>query len=111
MRVGFFRAYGVLTLLLSPGAFAMSDNDLGRFVLFAAVVVVGWGLIFLRKWAALYFSVPLFCYGVLVILEAIPAIPFPYNLLGMAYGVSLMLPLVVTVRIWRQLVWGGRWFF
>ena len=111
MRVGFFRAYGVLTLLLSPGAFAMSDNDLGRFALFGAVVVVGFGLIFLRKWAAIYFSVPLFCYGVLVVLEAIAAIAFPYNLLGMAYGVSLMLPLIVTIRIWRQLVWGGKWFF
>ena len=110
MRVGFFRAYGVLTLLLSPGAFAMSNNDLGRFALFAAVFVVGWGLIFLRKWAALYFSVPLFCYGVLIALESIPANPFPYNLLGMAYGASLMLPLVVTIRIWRQLVWGGKWY-
>ena len=111
MRIGFFRAYGVLTLLLSPGAFSMSDNDLGRFTLFAAVIVIGWGLIFLRKWAALYFSVPLFFYGALVVLEAIREIPFPYNLLGMAYGASFMLPLVVTIRIWPRLVWGGRWFF
>jgi hypothetical protein len=111
MRVGFFKAYGVLTLLLSPGAFAMSDNDLGRFVLFAAVSAVGFGLIYLRKWAAIYFSAPLFCYGILIVLEAIPQEPFPFNLLGMAYGASLMLPLVVTIRIWDRLVWGGKWFF
>lgn len=111
MRLGFFRAYGVLTLLLSPFAPSLSDNVLGRLVLFAAVIVVGLGLIFLRKWAALYFSVPLFCYGILIALEAIREIPFPFNFLGMAYGVSLMLPLFVTVRIWRQLVWGGKWFF
>ncbi|HEU4509666.1 MAG TPA: hypothetical protein VFR78_15580 [Pyrinomonadaceae bacterium] len=111
MRLGFFKAYGVLTLFLSPGAFAMSDNDFGRMVLFAAVVLLGSGLIFLRKWAALYFSVPLFYYGVLIVLEAIPEIPFPYNLLGMAYGASLMFPLIVTILIWRQLVWRGKWFF
>jgi hypothetical protein len=111
MRLGFFKAYGVLTLLLSPGAFAMSDEHIGRLALFAAVVVLGSGLIFLRKWAAIYFSVPLFSYGVLVVLEAIPQITFPFNLLGMAYGVSLMLPLFVTIRIWRRLVWGGKWFF
>ena len=111
MRIGFFRAYGVLTLLQSPGAFWLSDNDVGRFALFAVVNVIGWGLIFLRKWAALYFSVPLFCYGVLVVLESIPGLAFPYNLLGRAYGASLMLALIVTIRIWPRLVWGGRLFF
>lgn len=111
MRVGFFRAYGVLMLILSPGAFAMRENDAGRLVMFSVVVVIGLGLIFLRKWAAVYFSVPLFCYGIFIVLKSIPEIPFPYNLLGMAYGASLMLPLIVTILIWRRLVWGGKWFF
>jgi hypothetical protein len=110
MRLGFFKAYGVLTLFLSSCAPELSDDVFRRFILFAAVMVVGFGLICLRKWAALYFSVPLFCYGVLVVLESIPWIPFPFNLLGMAYGVSLMLPLFVTIRIWPRLVWGGKWF-
>jgi hypothetical protein len=108
MQPGFFRAFGLVTLLLSPFALAAPGKS---FVLFAAVVVVGLGLLFLRKWAALYFSVPLFGYGIWIALWAITKDPFPLNLLIMAYSVSLMLPLFVTIRIWRQLVWRGKWFF
>lgn len=110
MRVGFFRAYGVLTLLLSPGALGMTTNDLSALVLCSAVIVVGVGLLFLRKWAALYFSVPLFCYGVWIFFSSIEAEPFPGNLLVMVYSFSLMLPLFVTIRIWPHLVWGGKWY-
>lgn len=59
----------------------------------------------------LYFSVPLFCYGIWIALTAIPQNPFPFNLMVMAYSFLLMLPLFVTIRIWPQLVWRGRWFF
>ena len=110
MRLGFFRAYGVLTLLLSPGALGVTQNNLSRLVLFFAVIVIGLGLLCLRKWAAFYFSVPLFCYGAWIFLGVIEEVAFPGNLLAMAYGGSLMLPLIVTIRIWPQLVWGGKWY-
>lgn len=111
MRVGFFRAFGVLTLLLSPCAFSGRGSDFGAFVLFAAVVVIGVGLIYLRKWAAIYFSVSLFGYGLWMALRGIQEVEFPFNLLVMAYGVSQMLPLFVTIRIWPHLTWRGKWFF
>jgi hypothetical protein len=75
------------------------------------VTLVGFGLLFLRKWAAIYFSVPLFCFGAWLALTSIEPIPFPFNLCYMCLGVSLMLPLIVTVRVWSQLSWGGKWFF
>jgi hypothetical protein len=108
MRPRFFRLFGGLTLLLSPLVLAAPGKSL---VLFAAVVVVGVGLLFLRKWAALYFSVPLFGFGSWIALSTITMDPFPSNLLVMVYSVSLMLPLVITIRVWRQLVWRGKWFF
>jgi hypothetical protein len=104
MRVGFFKSFGVLTLLLSPIL-------IGSLVLFSAVIVVGFGLIFLRKWAALYFSVPLFCFGIWLALSSIRKEPFPSNLLVMVYSLSLMFPLFVTIQVWPRLTWRGKWFF
>jgi hypothetical protein len=120
MRPVFFKALGVATLfanaLLFPTAIELivdqpSDHTYRGLIAFSAVSFVGIGLIFLRKWAALYFSVPLFCFGFSIVLTAIPEVTFPFNLLAMCEGISLMLPLVVTFRVWRQLTWGGKWFF
>jgi hypothetical protein len=68
------------------------------------------GLLCLRKWAALYFSIPLFCFGLWLFVTSIERIRFPWNLLYMAEGVSLTLPLMVTIRVWSQLSWGKRFF-
>ena len=123
MRVGFFRAFGVIVLLLdSPLLLSEVSNicltlevpspvELGSLVVFGFVAVVGVGLLFLRRWAALYFSVPLFWYGLSIALSSIEPFPFPWNLLWMAHGISLMLPLVVTYRVWSQLSWSGKWYF
>ena len=80
-------------------------------VAFLVVTTVGTGLLFLRKWAAIYFSLPLFFLGVWLAWSSIEQVSFPFNLLCMCEGISLMLPLVVTILIWPQLTGGGRWFF
>lgn len=117
MSRNYFRAYGALTLLLNPAIFAdtffrahTQTQFLRGFFLMAAVEVVGFGLAFLRKWAALYFSIPLFWFGVRQVFVSTYAVVFPLNLIAMLLGVSLMLPLIVTIRIWKQLTWGGRFF-
>ena len=114
----YFAAYGVVTLLLSPLVFPISVHTsepslaliMRGLVLTLATVLVGFGLIFLRKWAALYFSLPLFAYGIAEAFCSIKEVTFPYNLLVMMHGMSLTLPLVVTIRIWKQLTWGRRFF-
>ena len=117
METAFFQAIGVLVLAVStPLLFIAADlmAETGwpprRFVLVAFAIIIGVGLLNLRKWAALYFSVPLFLVGVSWVLGSIEAIPFPWNLLFMAEGVSLMLPLFITIRAWSQLSWGGKWY-
>jgi hypothetical protein len=104
-------------LLLNPAIFAdtfvraLTPAQVVRgFVLMAAVEVVGFGLAFLRKWAALYFSIPLFCFGVRQVFVSTYAVAFPLNLIAMLLGVSLTLPLVVTIRMWKQLTWGRTFF-
>ena len=117
MNRNYFRAYGALTLLVNPALFAdtflrtqTQTQFLRGFFLLAAVEVVGFGLAFLRKWAALYFSIPLFCLGVRQVFVSTYAVAFPLNLAAMLLGFSLMLPLIVTIRIWKQLTWGRTFF-
>jgi len=117
MSRNYFRAYGALTLLLNPAIFAdtflraqTQTQFLRGFFLMVAVEVVGFGLAFLRRWAALYFSIPLFCLGVRQVFISTYAVVFPRNLAAMLLGFSLMLPLIVTIRIWKQLTWGRRFF-
>jgi len=113
-----FAAFGVVTLLLSPLVYPITVHTsepslalvMRGIVLSSATWLVGFGLIFRRKWAALYFSLPLFAYGVAEAFCSIKEVRFPYNLLVMMHGISLTLPLVVTVRIWKQLTWGRRFF-
>ena len=122
MKANYFRSFGVLTLLFDLVLFFFAIDALSNvasrpgpsvrmLVSFIAVTMVGFGLLFLRKWAAVYFSLPLFLFGLWIFLTSIEQVPFPYNLLYMCEGLSLMLPLVVTVRIWPKLTSGGKCFF
>ena len=117
MSRNYFRAYGALTLLLGPAQLgdtllrAQTQTQFLRWLfLLTAVEVVGFGLAFLRKWAALYFSIPLFWLGIQQVFISIYAVAFPLNLIAMLLGFSFMLPLIVTIRIWKQLTWGRRFF-
>jgi hypothetical protein len=121
MRPDFFKAFGVALLLSLPvlpsfiSDFPFIGDEPGQesrtLVVIGFGILIGVGLLRLRKWAAIYFSVPLFCYGLWLALSSIEPIPFPWNLFYVCEGISLMLPLIVTVRVWSQLSWGGKWFF
>ena len=101
-------AVGVIDRYLSP--LPVGAAWFRHLLLTAVTILVGCGMIGLRKWAALYFSLPLFCLGVWEFFNSIPAVTFPYNLLLMAHALSLTLPLVVTILAWKQLTWGRRFF-
>ncbi len=122
MRLSFFRAYGVLTLFLSltglwvsvlavVSSESVGSQEIRMLVASGFATVVGFGLLFLRRWAAIYFSAPLFYYGVSTALGSVEQFPFPVNLFWMCEGVGLMLPLFVTIRVWPLLSPGGKWFF
>lgn len=117
MSRNYLRVLGALTLLVNPAMFTgifslklMQMQFLREFFLMAVVEVVGFGLAFLRKWAALYFSIPLFCFGIRHAFVSIYEVAFPLNLFAMLYGISMTVPLIVTIRIWKELTWGRRFF-
>jgi hypothetical protein len=120
--MAFFRAFGIVVLLIDlpilavtiaeiSFALKVSQHQLRWLVGTGFAWLVGLGLLGLRKWAALYFSIPLFCFGGWVFVSSIEPIRFPWNLFYMAEGLSLMLRLIVTLRVWSRLSWGGKSFF
>lgn len=110
------RAFGVAVLIFSVPTFGqylfkaivehkLEPSESTRFLFFTFATVVGAGLICLRKWAAVFFSLPMFGYGLWLVLSSVERFPFPLNLFWMCLGGSLTLPLIVTIRIWSQLSW------
>src|SRR6266851_1284242 len=67
----------------------------------AALLLIGVGLIRLRRWAALLASV----------LAVYVAIDFKGTGegLGVALTLGLLTPLLLTVVFWRDMVWGDKW--
>jgi hypothetical protein len=123
MRLAFFKAFGIVVLLIDLPLLTAAIAEISFYskipspshirwtVAVGFAWFVGLGLLGLRKWAALYFSIPLFCFGLWLALTSIEPIRFPWNLFYMAEGVSLMMPLAITIRLWSRLSWGGKWFF
>jgi hypothetical protein len=114
-----FAAFGIVTLFLSPVVWTfaieatapLSAIQTLRMVFLLAVgMLVGVGLLCRRKWAALYFSLPLFVCGIHEAFFSIEQVTFPYNLLFMSHGLSLTLPLVIAICIWKNLTCGNRFF-
>jgi len=78
------------------------------------IATIGAGLIYLRKWAAFYFSLFLFFCGSWVLWGFVTQIEnnsFGWNLIWLCEGVSLLLPALITKRLWSQMSWRGKWFF
>jgi hypothetical protein len=78
----------------------------------ASLAVVGWGLMYLRKWAALVFSAVTACLAFESIREGIRGSFRPslgdWYWLCFAYALVLFCPAVLTVRCWRYLTWSAK---
>ena len=118
------RALGVLTLLsegavlfalFGPRAIMHGPLPLGVLirvaVFFFAITAVGVGLLGLRKWAALYFSLACISFAIWLFFGSIWFVPFPWNLINMTVAVLPVALTIVIVRSWSIMSWRGNWFF
>ena len=116
-----FRLFGVLTLLYAVGlalpvyanryARQNGGHDLSGLTMFIyPVVPIGIGLLFLRKWAAILFSLPLLAIAVWTIVGSILDVAFPYMIINFLFALMLMIPAAITVNHWSELKWKGKWF-
>jgi len=67
--------------------------------------VIGVGLIRLRKWAAILFSVATLACAMWLTIGSILHVPKPYMFYNVAFGAVFVIPTVVTTTCWRLLAW------
>lgn len=104
----------LLVLVLPAGhsslhALPFTPAVIGRLLFFAvALSVLGLGLIGLRKWAALVFSLVALYGSFWAFTGAIHIVPWSWNGIELSWGLFLVSPSVFTVRYWRTLVWRAK---
>jgi len=82
---------------------------LGWGIMAASFIAVGVGLLCLRKWAALAFSLLTAACAVLFITQAVRGMTHPISgradWLGFPFGFLLLIPSVITLKAWHSLSW------
>lgn len=102
---------GVLVLLYAPSPNECHPDPtpphaslrLAAFV--AAATAVGFGLLYLRKWAAVAFAVASSSLGAWLLASPLRGVP-PWTLINPAIGVALIFSAAVVIRHWPLLSWG-----
>jgi hypothetical protein len=80
-----------------------------RLAAFAvAATAVGFGLLYLRKWAAAIFAVVSTLVGAWLMASLLRGVPYPWTLINLAIGAALLFPAAVVLRYWSLLSWGRR---
>lgn len=67
----------------------------------------GIGLILMRRWAAIPFSIMFACVALDLIIGSIVYVPLPYTIINILLGLLMLLPLMATILGWNQLKWRG----
>jgi hypothetical protein len=123
MSTAAIRAFGVFTFVFEAFilfAFMSQGARLGPLTLPAliyisflcfVVTLIGVGLLFLRKWAAIFFSLALVILPTWFTLDAIGESPAGFFVMMLAVAIVLILPIVIIIRSWGLLSWRGRWLF
>jgi hypothetical protein len=72
-----------------------------------AFTLLGLGLIYRRKWAALVLSLLTLYWAFLAFEQALrpSSIPGEWTWVGYCFGILLFIPTIMTARYWRVLVW------
>jgi hypothetical protein len=123
MKTAWCKVFGILLLLFEasmlamlalPRVRALGPLDTAALIRISistfSTIAVGIGLLYRRKWAALYFSLALSSIALWLIIASILYVPFPWNLVNITTGVILLLPPIAVIGSWSELTWGGRWY-
>ena len=79
-------------------------------VFLSAATLIGIGLLFLRKWAAIVFSLALVSIPIWNTVGSLGKAPFGWSLMVLGSTIVLVIPVIIVIRSWSLLSWGGKWF-
>ena len=68
-------------------------------------LVTGIGLRAERKWAAVLFAVPCHLTGIFLVAGSLWKVPFPWMLINIGFGGSLLYAATMLMKEWRLLRW------
>ena len=109
-------AFGALVVFGSIGPREWSFGPPPKARLIAGLVfmivttMVGVGLLLLRKWAALLFSLALVGFPIWIGIDWFGEVPIGVYAMLLAVVLVLVLPIIIIVRSWRLLSWRGKSF-
>ncbi|HEY2866413.1 MAG TPA: hypothetical protein VGJ02_04925 [Pyrinomonadaceae bacterium] len=95
--------------LMAEGPLTRADI-IRLFTFYFLTTVVGAGLLFSRRWAAVMMSAATTIWGLWLIIGSILEVPFPFLLINISIGIVAMAPLLVTIAFWASLRSGGRFY-
>ena len=122
MSAAAIRAFGVITFVLEAAILLVRISQRSRFgpvtlravisisVFFFAATLIGVGLLFLRKWAAIVFSLALVALPIWNTVDTLGKAPIAWNLMVLVSAIVLVMPVIIIIRCWSLLSWGGEWF-
>jgi hypothetical protein len=73
----------------------------------AGLILIGLGLLALRKWAALIFSLLTLYLAFWTFNDAIHSVPWSRDGIGYWFSLLLITPIAMTLKFWRTLTWHG----
>jgi hypothetical protein len=79
-------------------------------LVFLVAAVLGSGLLFLRRWAAIYISL-FSTYWALEIYRLSYSEQIEVGVAGVSTSILLMVPAVATIKYWKSLTKGGKHYF
>lgn len=117
-----FQVMGWLLLAYAAGMVVLSVASVERYpppprsglafarfgLIVLALVIVAFGLLHLRKWAALAFSILTLCVAFFAAKASIHFVPWSWPGIGYWFAILLIMPSIVTVKYWGVLVWHRR---
>jgi hypothetical protein len=122
MSAAAIKVFGILTFVFEAlvllSFVAVGEHDRGLAprpsiqltgFIFGATVI-GIGLLLLRKWAAVLFSLALAALPIWLTLASIGDAPFAGYVMIFVLAVVLIAPIVIVIRSWSLLSWHGKRF-
>ena len=110
LLAGLYALAGYSPRLSPAGAHLVFVARLATWV--ALLAVIGFGLLFLRKWAALVFSAATIYLAIESAREGVTGAVHPspgvWYWICFVYALALICPAILTVRYWRDLSWGTK---
>jgi hypothetical protein len=115
-----FKLFGVGVILLQSLTLLVTANQImtgrltpnarvfvGEFIATSGALLVGIGLLLLRKWAAILLSITSTSVGLWLIVGSLLHVPLPWMFINVGNGLGFFVPAVASYLCWRDLSWKG----